>query len=209
MSSAAAGEPTHADGAPAATDRDAAWVVLQTRWPATDLALWLTDVRRLYRINPFLEITLWQHNSPGHFHARLFNHSNGQAAELVASLDWLDDMTLQVNYASGIKQSTRFAIETIVGGSRLTITDEYVRGITIAPEQVDRSLHAWGVAMAGYLARDRRWGWLPLYRWFMEKVWLPMKPSARRITFIVLVISLADIALIALGFTIYWLEFAG
>jgi hypothetical protein len=42
----------------------------------------------------------------------------------------------------------------------------------------------------------------------VERVWLPMKPSARRITFLVLVIGLADIALIALGFAIYWLEFA-
>jgi hypothetical protein len=35
-----------------------------------------------------------------------------------------------------------------------------------------------------------------------------MKPAARRITFLVLVIGLADFLLIALGFAIYWLEFA-
>jgi len=33
-----------------------------------------------------------------------------------------------------------------------------------------------------------------------------MKPAARRITFLVLVIGLADIGLVALGLAIYWIE---
>jgi len=40
----------------------------------------------------------------------------------------------------------------------------------------------------------------------VERVWLPMKPAARRITFLILVIGLADIVLIALGVAIYWVE---
>jgi hypothetical protein len=67
-------------------------------------------------------------------------------------------------------------------------------------------LHAWGVALKAYLERDRRWGWIPLLRWYMQRVWLPMKPAARRITFLVLVIGLADVILVALGFAIYWIE---
>jgi len=42
----------------------------------------------------------------------------------------------------------------------------------------------------------------------MLRVWLPMKPAARRITFLVLVIGLADVILVALGFAIYWIESA-
>ena len=107
----------------------------------------------------------------------------------------------------GLKKSTRFEIQPAPAGSRLTITDEYGPAAEAQAAAVDRSLHAWGVALKAHLERDRRWGWLPLYRWAMDRVWLPMKPAARRITFLVLVIALADVLLIALGFAIYWLEF--
>jgi hypothetical protein len=118
------------------------------------------------------------------------------------------DGALRVEYEEGLKRSTRFDIQPAPAGSRLTITDEYGPAGEAQASAVDRSLHAWGVALKAHLERDRRWGWLPLYRCMVERVWLPMKPSARRITFLVLVIAIADIALIALGFAIYWLEYA-
>jgi len=40
----------------------------------------------------------------------------------------------------------------------------------------------------------------------MRRVWVPMKPVARRITFIILMVTLAEIALIALVLAIYWIE---
>jgi hypothetical protein len=42
----------------------------------------------------------------------------------------------------------------------------------------------------------------------MRRIWQPMKPSARRITYMLLWISLAEVALIALGVAIYFVEFA-
>ncbi len=41
----------------------------------------------------------------------------------------------------------------------------------------------------------------------MKRVWQPMKPSGRRITYMLLWISLVEIALIALGAGIYWSEY--
>jgi hypothetical protein len=40
----------------------------------------------------------------------------------------------------------------------------------------------------------------------MRRVWVPMKPSARRITFIILLVTLAEIVLFALVMAIYWAE---
>jgi hypothetical protein len=126
---------------------------------------------------------------------------------MVASVTRTSDHTLRVDYAEGLKRSTRFEIEPTPTGSRLTITDEYSSGGAGAQDaEVDRSLHAWGVALKTYLERDRLWGWLPVYRWCMQRVWLPLKPAARRITLLILVIGLADIVLIALGLAIYWIE---
>jgi len=195
-------------GAGAPPGPDAAWVVLETPLAPADLAAFCGDLERLYRINPFLEFASWEQGAPDRFRAEVLNHSNGQRTVVAATVTRTSDRALRVDYTEGLKQSTRVEIQPAPAGSRLTITDEYGPAAAAQAAAVDRSLHAWGVALKAHLERDRRWGWLPLYRWTVERVWLPMKPSARRITFLVLVIAIADVALIALGFAIYWLEFA-
>lgn len=189
--------------------RDAAWVVLETPLQAAELESFCSELERLYRINPFLEFESWQQRTPDGFHAVFENHSNGRRVVLDAEVRRESSRAWRVDFAAGAKRRTRFQIEPCADGSRLTITDEYRStedGLPAVAADVDRSLHAWGVALKTFLERDRRWGRLPFYRAFMRKVWLPMKPAARRITFLVLVIGLADIALVALGLAIYWLE---
>ncbi|CAG0969859.1 hypothetical protein BURK1_01169 [Burkholderiales bacterium] len=196
-------------GAEAPPEPDAAWVVLDTPLSPVELAAFCGDLERLYRINPFLEFASWRQEAPDRFRAEVHNHSNGQRTVLEATVTRTGDHAIRVDYARGLKACTRFEIGPAPAGSRLTITEAYgpVPGDTPSPgPEVDRSLHAWGVALKAYLERDRRWGWMPLFRPWMERVWLPMKPSARRITFLVLVIGLADVLLIALGFAIWWLE---
>jgi hypothetical protein len=195
-------------GAGAPPGADAAWVILDTPLDPAALAAFCGDVQRLYRTNPFLEFIAWEQEAPDRFRAEILNHSNGRRSVVRGCVTRPSGQTLRVDYAEGLKKSTRFEIQPAPGGSRLTITEEYGPAGAEQAGEVDRSLHAWGVALKAHLERDRRWGWLPLYRWAVERVWLPMKPSARRITFLVLVIAIADIALIALGFAIYWLEYA-
>jgi hypothetical protein len=195
-------------GAGAPPGADAAWVVLDTPLEPAALAAFCADLERLYRINPFLEFASWTQDAPDRFRAEVLNHSNGQRSTLRGHAVRAPDGALRVDYAAGLKKSTRFEIQPEAAGSRLTITDTYGAAAEAQAAEVDRSLHAWGVALKAHLERDRRWGWLPLYRRAVERVWLPMKPSARRITFLVLVIAIADVALIALGFAIYWLEYA-
>jgi len=195
-------------GAGAPPGPDAAWVVLETPLAPAELAAFCGDLERLYRINPFLEFASWEQGAPDRFRAEVLNHSNGQRTVMAATVTRTSDRALRVDYTEGLKKSTRVEIQPAPAGSRLTITDEYApTGAGARDAAVDRSLHAWGVAIKAYVERDRRWGWLPLYRWTTDRVWLPMKPAARRITFLVLVIALADVLLIALGFAIYWLEF--
>lgn len=195
-------------GAGAPPGADAAWVVLETPLDPGELTAFCSDVQRLYRINPFLEFASWSQVAPDRFRAEVLNHSNGQRLAMHGQVTRTPDGTLRVDYAEGLKKSTRFEIQPSPAGSRLAITDEYAPTSAEQAAVVDRSLHAWGVALRAHLERDRRWGWLPLYRTAVERVWLPMKPSARRITFLVLVIGVADVLLVVLGFAIYWLEFA-
>lgn len=186
---------------------DAAWVKIETPLSVAALAEFCTDLERLYRINPYLEFKSWQTLSAGRYRAQLKNLSIGREIDLEMSLHQESPYEFAVRYARGIKQSTRFTISAARGGSTLLIVDDY-SGAT--PErdldEVDRSLHAWGVALREYLDREQRWGWCAPWRSYMRRIWVPMRPAARRITFIILLVTLAEIALFVLVMAIYWVE---
>ena len=191
-------------------ERNAAWAVLETPLPPDELATFCRQVESLYRINPFLEFDSWEQVGPDRFRAAVLNHSNGQRQVLEGDVVAESERAWRIDFVSGPKQHTRFEVVPAGSGSRLTITDEYRRaadGASVSAEDADRSLHAWGVGVKTFIERECRWRWLPIVGWFQRRVWLPMKPSARRIMFLILVITVADVALIALGFAIYWLEF--
>lgn len=185
---------------------DAAWVTIEVPLEPAVLAVFCRDVERLYRINPYLEFRRWRETAPGAFAISVRNLSNQRDFDMQATLDRASERDFSVRYDRGAKRSTRFEIEAAEGGSRLRITDDYCGATEADTVEVDRSLHAWGVALREYLLRDRRWGWCAPWRWYMRRVWMPMKPSARRITFIILMVTLAEITLIALVMAIYWAE---
>ncbi|HEX9686649.1 MAG TPA: hypothetical protein VGA25_12460 [Burkholderiales bacterium] len=185
---------------------DAAWVIIEVPLDPAALAAFCRDVERLYRINPYLEFRRWRETAPGAFTVSMRNLSNQRDFELQLTLERASERDFSVRYDRGVKRSTRFEIDAADGGSRLRITDDYRGAAETDTAEVDRSLHAWGVALKEYLLRDRRWGWCAPWRWYMRRVWVPMKPSARRITFIILLVTLAEIVLIALVMAIYWAE---
>lgn len=192
---------------PVASPADAAWVVIEAPLPASALAAFCADLEKLYRINPYLEFSSWRETGHGTAVAAFRNLSNQREYKVSLTVKRSSEKEFLVSYDSGIKHSTRFEIEGTPSGSRLRITDEYVVSESIDPAEVDRSQHAWGVALRGYLLDERRWGWCPLWQWYMRRVWIPMKPTARRITFVILAITVAEIALISLVFAIYWIEY--
>lgn len=193
---------TAADAAPT----DAAWVTIDVPLQPQQLAQFCLDIERLYRINPYLEFRAWRPGAGG-IDAAFRNLSNGRDYDLHITLDRRSQYEFTVHYDRGIKRQTLFRIEPAAGGSRLGVTDDYsgaAPGSSLG--DVDRSLHAWGAALKEYLQREARWGRFRLWRWYMRRVWMPMKPSARRITFIILVVTAAEIALFGLVMAIYWAE---
>jgi len=191
---------------PAAPSSDAAWVVIEAPLDAAALAAFCRDVERLYRINPYLEFRSWRETRPDEFTVSLRNLSNRRELELRLNLERLSERDFLVRYDRGVKRSTRFEIDAVAGGSRLRITDDYSGATEADKPDVDSSLHAWGVALREYLLREQRWGRFAPWRWYMRRAWVPMKPSARRITFILLMVTLGEIVLIALVMAIYWAE---
>lgn len=197
---------TGTDTAPA----DAAWVVVETPMAAAALSRFCRDVERLYRINPYYEFRAWRTISPDRVEVDLRNLSIKRNITAQLSIERASDLDFTVHYDRGIKRATRFEIEATPPGSRLRITDDYGdagRDPDVDTEAVDRSLHAWGGALQDYVRREKRWSGVAPWRWYMRCVWVPMKPAARRITFIILMVALAEMVLIALVMAIYWIEY--
>jgi hypothetical protein len=192
--------------------RDASWVIVDTTLGLPGLREFCTDVERLFRINPCLEFSAWRQNQAGGYHAQWRNLSNQQRVVADMRIERESDDAFTLIYSEGVKASTRFALESTAHGSRVTITDDYSRLPDAERAQrideVDKSLAAWGWALHEYLQRQQRWQHVAPWRWYMRRWWLPMTPRARRITYMLVVITAAELAVVVLAALIYWIEFA-
>ena len=192
--------------------RDASWVVVDTPLSLPALREFCADVERLLRINPYLEFQRWQRTDANGIHASFRNLSNQQTVALDLKIERESIDAFALVYRAGIKARTRFLLEPAGAGSRLTITDDYARLPPAEREQrlheVDKSLTAWGWALHAYLRRERRWGRYAPWRWYMRRLWLPMSPRSRRITSLLVLLTAAELVLVLLVGTIYWIEFA-
>lgn len=194
----------------AANSEDFAWVTIQVPFGADELRSWLDDLETLFRVNSLLEITYWQQESEHRAHLGGRNLSNGRLMELELRFVYTE-MGVVVGYSDGLKRSTAFAVEPADrDGTRLRITDDY-SGWSEAERQarldeVDRSLPQWGRDLYLYFRRWRRWSWLTPWRWYVTRVWIRMKPSARRITRWLLWITLAEFAAFLVVFAVFVLE---
>ncbi|MCP4695846.1 MAG: hypothetical protein GY862_03195 [Gammaproteobacteria bacterium] len=188
-------------------ETDAAWVSIETPFPPEWLQEFLSDPERLYRINSLLEIHRWSEEGPGRFRLEASNLSNGKTLQSDLRVKRLND-GLRIDYSGLLKTSTIFRIEPKKPeGSLLTITDDY-SGTPEAErrtrlDEVDRSLMQWGRDLHAYLHAWKRWSRLPLWPWYMTRVWQPMKPSARRITRWIFWISAGELAAFLLVLAIF------
>ncbi len=192
--------------------RDASWVSVDTPLDLAALRDFCADIERLFRINPYLEFVTWQRSGADGHHARYRNLSNHQSVTVDMRIERESVDVFSLVYSDGIKARTRWELEPLAAGSRLTITDDYSRlpdaERTVRIDEVDKSLSAWGWALHEYLQRERRWGGCAPWRWYMRRCWLPMTPRARRITYMLVLLTAAEMVLIMLGALIYSLEFS-
>lgn len=197
---------------PSVASNDAAWVSLPTSLALPVLQELCRDIEAMFRVNPFYYFKSWTKIGPADYSLEFENQSNQtNNAVKVRVTAAADGFT--VTYDQGLKKRTVFSLEATTGGSKLTITDDY----EAIPEseraqrllEVDRSLQAWGEALQLYFQRHKRWAWLPGWCWYMRRVWIPMKPSARRIVWMLYLITAAEFAFFVLLILIWWSESRG
>ncbi|MCC7017152.1 MAG: hypothetical protein IT564_08120 [Rhodospirillales bacterium] len=199
-----------ASAGPAGEDRrDQAWVRVKTELSPDELLAFVQeDPERLLRINSMYEFLAWQGAGRDSFVLRIRNHANGRLFETILGTERVPD-GLVLRYGGGLKASTAFRVESGSDGSGadLVITDDYShipeieRAARVA--EVDNSLNWWGQDLYRYFRNWRRWSWLPGWRWYMERVWKPMKPTARRIAYILYVVTAVEIVAVIAAVAIF------
>jgi hypothetical protein len=195
---------------PSPDKEDAAWVTIDTPFNAEELRAFVDDVERLFRINSMLVFENWQSVDDQEYLLKSKNLSNRKVLETVLTVDSAND-GITVNYRQGLRTSTSFRVESKDDGkARLIVTDDY-SGTPASDrekriDEVDKSLVTWGNDLHRYLHQWKRWSWIPGWQWYMRNIWQPMKPIARRITYILYVVTVAEMILFLLVFTVFRLE---
>jgi len=191
---------------------DSAWAAVNTPLSVEHLTRFCGDVERLFRINPMLDFQSFKSLGDNRYAMSGQNLSQEPPFEFDVSFK-VAKLTdgLKIDYEDGIKSSTTVKIEPSEFGSKITLTDVYERLTVEQREQrmgeVDKSLNTWANYLQRFLVMWKRWYRIPPWRWYMHYVWQPMKPMGRRITYILLWVSVAEIALVSLGVAIWFAEF--
>jgi len=202
-----------ANGAAGTGPENAAWVDAEIPVAPQALAAFLSDPVALYRLNPSLEIEILEVSSADarRFRLRALNESNGMRYDVTVERSPLEDGALGWRYAydCGFKRATEFRIEPGRAGSILRVKEYYERYADPgdAPAQeFDRSLVPWIAALRRHLVRWKRFGRVPFYAWWVQRMWLHMTPRQRRIARLIWWIGVLEFVVFLFVFAIYWAE---
>ena len=191
---------------------DAAWAEFNTPLDQNSLLEFCQDIERLFRINPYLVFASWESISNHQHRIHVTNYSQTPAFNVETHLNVQNIANgLLVQYDQGLKSSTTFTVEATPAGSKLIISENYEAATKDERlrrlHEVDKSLTKWAEEIQAYLIRWQRWSWFKPWCYYMRHIWQPMKPAARRITYMLIWISIIEIALIGLGAMVYLIEY--
>lgn len=194
------------------TSEDAAWATVNTPLKVNELKVFCQDIERLFRINPMLEFQQWEKLADNLYHMTVKNISQEIPFKQKTKLRVENhSQSTTIYYTNGLKKKTILKFEPVEHGSRLTIIDDYS---DLSEEErqnrldeVDKSLTSWADYLQRFMITWQRWSRFPPWRWYMRYIWQPMKPAGRRITYMLLWITVVEIILIALGTAIYFNEY--
>lgn len=199
------------DNTPPIDSNDAAWVTILSTLPVNQVKQIMSDIEVVFRLNPFYYFDSWE-KQDNRYQAKYRNLSNNQTIEQTFHAEE-NGNELTITYENGLKSKTIVRVEPGENGSKITLIDDY-SGMSEAErkqhaEMADRSLQKWGEAIFSHLNRIRRWSWIPGWRSYMRRIWIPLNPSGRRVVWMLYIITLAEFAFILLLVAIWAIEQTG
>ncbi len=190
---------------------DIAKVTVETPLGSAELVALCRNVERMLRINSLMEFEALMPEGEGAYRLKAKNLSNGKDIDTLIKAQNLPDGLL-LTYETGIKNTTSFRAVPVdeEGRANLVVVDDY----SDTPEEerrarmdeVDQSIISWGRDFNRYFRHWAKWSWLAPWRWYMNGPWLTMKPSARRVSYLISMITLAEFVMFLMVFVIFWLE---
>jgi len=173
----------------------------------------VSDIERLLRLNPHLDIETWQ-RIPDGMRLAAQNETTGRRIETSVRIETTPaTRSIVLTYSEGLKRATTLAVEDGDSrGCRLVIAEHYpviedAQDPRVA--EVDRSLIPWVNAIRRHLLGRQRWGWLPGYRWWTGRFMPGMPPRQRRIVRMIVWVSLLEFVVFLFVAAIFWLEQRG
>ena len=195
--------------------KDTSWVTIEIPVSPRQLFDFLQNTERLFRLNPYLDIREWKQLASGkQFHLKALNEMNGITYDLVVSIEHAHSGTsMLLSYDKGLKRALEITVQPgTATGSALTLREYYHSTTEENREEqlkeVDHSLIHWASSIRGYLLGLQRWGWVWPYQWYLEHLWISMRPFHRRITRMLIWVTVLEFVVFLFVFTIYWLELA-
>ena len=193
------------------TESDAAWATVEISAPPRIVADLLDDPILLLRLNPCLEFDRLERldsSSGKALHMAARNESNGCRVDTgVVVVEEPERSCVALRYLAGVKRESRFQLESLAGGSRLTITEVYSPPPEGSAEahlaEVDRSLIPWTAAIRRHSERQARFGFLPGFRWLTRRFWPSMSPQHRRIAWLIIWTSAVEFVIFAAVLAVY------
>ncbi len=194
---------------PEGQEGDSAWVSADTPFSTEDLKELCADPIRLLRINSQMEFKELRQTGPNAYSIKAKNLSNDKFIDTTFTMSETDD-AITLNFDGGIKTKTVFKIEESKKGALLKVIDDYT-GTPIEDrekhlDEVDKSLLIWGGDLFKYFQNWKRWTWIPGWKWYMRRVWQPMKPSSRRIAYMLWMITAFEFAVFLMVLTVFVVE---
>jgi len=173
------------------------------------IAIFRNRIGHLLRINPLYEVSEFTDMGAGQYRFRAKNLSNEQ--EIDTALTVSDtEYGFRIDYSDEFKMNTELVFEHTDTGAKIRLIEYYPLLSEEEQKQnlekVDKSLVPWARYLQEYLVSWRRWSWLAPWRWYMNSIWINMKPSARRITYMLLWITFVEIVAFLMIFVIFWFE---
>ncbi len=189
---------------------DFARVEIETPFDAEWLEQFISDPQRVLRINSQKEFSSFEREKENRWHMAGSNLISKQ--DFDSSFEFEASKTMaRLIYDDGLKTSTQLLIEDQGDGTAKLIIIEDYSGVDEDErrqriDEVDNTIVQWGRDIHRYLYQWKRWSWVPGWKLYMRKFWQKMKPSARRISFMLLIITVLEFIGFLFVFTIYWLE---
>lgn len=192
-------EPVSAD--------NAAWVGIELPLAPQQALDYVRNIERLLRLNPHLDIDRFAGEAEGRYRLEGLNEMNGLAVSCGLTLQDGGADGFSLRYDSGLKLATEVKAAARGGGTLLTVRETYRQPENEAQlAEVDRSLTPWGIAVRRHFLGLARWGRLPGYRWWRERIWLSMRPRERRIVRLIAWITALEFVVFLLVLAILVIE---